>query len=190
MIKRILSKSEQEKKRKRNSIIIGVILMVVMFGSVFGVVVGSFGKNSSKKNKVEYGGYEFLNENGLWKVSIGEINFIFRYFPTQTNNMTTNLKNIDNYYNKPLYISSEDLESEAEVYRNLQQISSRIQSACFNNETCEGDFPIKTCADNFIIIKAGTEEITQVENCVYIKGEKQELSKLTDSFLYDILGIK
>ncbi|MDP2673216.1 MAG: hypothetical protein Q8O84_05370, partial [Nanoarchaeota archaeon] len=65
MIKRILSKSEQEKKRKRNSIIIGVILMIVMFGSVFGVVLGSFGQNSSGKTKVEYNGYKFFNENGL-----------------------------------------------------------------------------------------------------------------------------
>ncbi len=190
MIKKILSKSEQEKKRKRNSIIIGLILMIVMFGSVFGVVVGSFGQNFSKKNKTEYNGYEFLNENGLWKVSIGEINFIFKYFPTETKDITNILKNVNNYYNKPLYVSSEDLDSEIEVYRNLQQIASRIQSACFSKEECEGDFPIKTCSDNFIIIEEGIEEIIQVENCVYIKGEKQELSKLTDSFLYNILGVK
>ena len=79
MIKRIVSKSEQEKKRKRNSMIIGIILIIVMFGSVFGVVVGSLGQGSSGKNKIEYNGYEFFNENGLWKVSIGEINFIFVY---------------------------------------------------------------------------------------------------------------
>ncbi|MEK6844951.1 MAG: hypothetical protein AABX44_01720, partial [Nanoarchaeota archaeon] len=188
--RKILSKLEQEKKRKRNSRIIGVILMIVMFGSVFGIVVSSFGQNSSGNNKIEYNGYKFFNENGLWKVSAGEINFIFKYSPTQTKNITTNLKKINNYYNKPLYVSSEDLESEIEVYKNLQQIASRIQPACFNNETCEGDFPIKTCSDNFIIIVNGTEEITQVENCVYIKGEKQELSKLTDSFLYNIVDIK
>src|SRR3989344_8601257 len=190
MIRKILSKSEQEKKRKRNSIIIGVILMIVMFGSVFGVVVGSFGKNSSGKNKMEYNGYEFFNENGLWKVSAGEINFIFTYFPTETKNITNILKNVNNYYNQPLYVYSKNAESKTEIYRNLQQIALRIQSACFNNETCEGDFPIKTCSDNFIIIEEGIEEITQIENCVYITGENSELLKLTDSFLYKIFGIK
>lgn len=164
--------------------------MIVMFGSVFGIVVGSFGQNSSGKTKIEYNGYKFINENGLWKVSIGEINFIFKYFPTETKNITANLKNINNYANKPLYVSSEDVESEIEVYKNLQQIASRIQPACFSAENCAGDFPIKTCSDNFIIIKNGTEEITQVENCVYITGENSELLKLTDSFLYNILGIK
>src|SRR3989338_10784980 len=157
-MRKILSKSEQEKKRKINSIIIGVILMIVMFGSVFGIVVGSLGQNSSGKTKIEYNEYKFFNENGLWKVSIGEINFIFRYFPTETTDTTNILKNVNNYYNKPLYVYSEEAESEIEIYRNFQQIAPRIQSACFSKEKCEGDFPIKTCADNFIIIQEGTGE--------------------------------
>lgn len=189
-MKKLISKSEYEKRRKRNSMIIGIILIIVMFGSVFGIIVGSFGQDSAKKNKVEYGGYKFFNENGLWKVSVGEINFILQYFPTETKNITASLKNVNNYYNKPLYVYSEDSNSEIEIYRNLQQIAARIQPACFSKEKCEGDFPIKTCSDNFIIIENGTEEITQIENCVYIKGEKSELLKLTDSFLYNILGIK
>ena len=198
-MRKIISKSEQEKKRKRSSLIIGLILIIVMFGSVFGIVVGSFGENFSKKNKAEYNGYKFSNENNFWRTSIGELEFVFQYFPSQTRNITSPLKNINNYYNKPLYVSSEDVNSEIEIYRNLQQIASRIQPACFNKENCTGDFPLKTCADNFIIISEGTEEgstesslgeITQVENCVYIKGEKQDLLELTDSFLYNILGIK
>ena len=189
-IRKIISKSEQEKKRKRNLLIIGIILIFVMFGSVFGIVVGSFGQNFSGKNKAEYNGYEFYNENGLWKVSIGDADFIFKHYPTETKNITSVLKNINNYYNKPLYVYSEDVNSEIEVYRNLQQISARIQPACFNKENCTGDFPLKTCADNFIIIENGTEEVAQIENCVYIKGEKQDLSELTDSFLYNIIGIK
>ena len=200
-IRRIISKSEHEKKRKRNLLVIGIILIFVMFGSVFGMIVGSFGQNSSGKNKIKYGEYEFINENNFWKTSIGELEFVFQYFPTQTRNITTPLKNINNYYNKPLYVSSEDVNSEIEIYRNLQQISSRIQPACFSKENCTGDFPIKTCSDNFIIIEISEinetiseqnkkEEITQVENCVYIKGEKQKLLELTDSFLYNILGIK
>lgn len=189
-MRRIVSKSEHEKKRKRNSLIIGLILIIVMFGSVFGIVVGSLGGNSQGKNKIKYGEYEFLNENNFWKTSIGNLEFVFQYLPTQTKNITTPLKNVNNYYNKPLYVYSEDANSENEIYRNLQQIASRTQSACFNKENCTGDFPIKTCSDNFIIISEGEEEITQVENCVYIKGEKEKLSELTDSFLYNILGIK
>ncbi len=190
MIKRIISKSEQEKKRKRNSLIIGVILIIVMFGSVFGIVINSLGGDSSGKSKIKYGEYEFTNENNFWKTSIGNLEFVFQYLPTQTGNITSPLKDINNYYNKPTYIYSEDANSEIEIYRNLQQIASRMQRACFSSENCTGDFPIKTCSENFIIISEGTEEITQVENCVYIKGEKEKLLELTDSFLYNIFGIK
>lgn len=190
MIKRIISKSEHKKKRKRNSIIIGIILIIVMFGSVFGIVLNSFGQDSARVNKIKYNDYEFVNENNFWKTSIGELELVFQYYPSQTKNITTPLNNINNYYNKPLYVHSEDLDSEIEVYRNLQQIASRIQPACFSAENCTGDFPVKTCSDNFIIIEEGAEEITQVENCVYIKGEKQDLLELTDSFLYKIFGIK
>ena len=188
-MRKIISKSEQEKKRKRNLMVIGIILIFVMFGSVFGVVIGSLGQGNSNK-KMEYNGYEFFNENGLWKVSIGDADFIFKHYPTETKNITNVLKNVNNYYDKPLYVYSENLESEIEVYTNLQQIAARIQPACFSKEKCDGDFPIKTCSDNFIIISEGEEEITQDENCVYIKGEKQKLLELTDSFLYNIFGVK
>ena len=199
-MRRILSKHEQEKKRKRNLLIIGILLIFVMFGSVFGMIVGSFGQNSSEKNKIEYNEYKFSNENNLWITSINNVDFSFRYSPLETKDMEIILKNINNYYNKPLYVYSEDASSEIELKRNLQQIATRIQPACFSNETCDGDFPIKTCSDNFIIIEVSEanetgseqneEEITQKENCVYIKGEKQDLVKLTDSFLYKILDIK
>lgn len=189
-MRKIISKSEHEKKRKRNSLIIGLILIIVMFGSVFGIIVGSLGGDSSGKNKREYNGYEFSNENNFWKTSIGELEFVFQYFPSQTKNITSPLKNVNNYYNKPLYVYSEDANSEIEIYRNFQQIASRMQRACFSAENCTGDFPIKTCSDNFVIILEGEEEITQVENCVYIKGEKEKLLEFTDSFLYNIFGVK
>ncbi len=194
MIKRIISKSEHEKKRKRNSMIIGIILIIVMFGSVFGIVISSLGGDSQGKKKIKYNEYEFSNENGFWKTSINGLEFIFQYSPAQTKNITSPLKKVNNYYNMPLYTYSEDANSETEIYRNFQQIASRMQRACFSAENCTGDFPIKTCSDNFIIIEVSEqleeEEITQIENCVYIKGEKEKLLELTDSFLYNIFGIK
>lgn len=190
MLKKIISKSEHEKKRKRNSLIVGLILIVVMLGSTFGIVINSLGGDSSPKSKIKYGEYEFLNENGFWKTSINGLELMFQYSPDQVREVNTSLKNSNNYYGKPLYVYSEDINSEIELYRNFQQIASRIQPACFNKENCTGDFPIKTCSDNFIIIREGAEEINQDENCIYINGEKENLLKLTDSFLYKLFNIK
>ena len=73
----------------------------------------------------------------------------------------------------------------------MNQVVERMQSACLNESECNGDYPIKDCSNNFIIIREAEEErVFQNESCVYIQGEKEELIKLTDEFLYKIIGIK
>ena len=145
-MRKITSRYKDEKKRKRNLLIVGIVLIIVMFGSVFGVIVGSFGKDKTE-SKIEYNGYEFFNQNDLWYTSIGNFNFVFKYNPNQTKDIETELKYLNNYQNKPLYIYSEDYSAEVEIYRNLfyqNQIVERIQPACFSSEKCEGDLPVKT----------------------------------------------
>ena len=188
-MRKIKSKYEYEKKRKRNNLILGGILIIVMFGSVFGIVVNSFGNKEDKSN-VEYNGYGFYNQNGLWYSLSDNPQYIFKYLPNETGDSKESIKNINNYYNKPLYIYSEDYNSEAEVYNNLKQSVERMQPACFNEEKCDGDYPIKSCSDNFIIIQKGPINLNQSENCVYISGEDEELVKLTDEFLFKVIGIK
>ena len=195
MIKKMISSEEQRKKRKRNSLIIGIVLILVMFGSVFGILINSFGgagsSNQGGEEKITYQGYEFINQNGLWTTSVGGFNFIFTYLPQQTINITTSVKDFSTYTGKPLYVYSESIEAEAEIYRNLLDVAERVQRACFSKDKCDGDYPIKTCADNFIIVQEKSrEELKQTENCVYISGEKENLIKLTDEFLFKSIGIK
>ncbi len=189
-VRRIISKHEEEKKQKRTIKIVGLILIFVMFGSVFGIIINSFGQNRADTN-LEYNGYEFINKEGLWYSSVNNVDFAFRYHPSQTTSEAVGLKLLNNYNRKPLYIYSEDSNSEAEIYRNLQQIAERVQPACLNKEKCSGDYPIKTCSENFIIIEISEQnEITQQENCVYLRGQTEELLKLSDEFLFKIIGIK
>lgn len=190
-MRKITSKYQERKKQKRNTLVVGIILIFVMFASVFGIVVNSFGKDKETDSIIEYNGYEFLNENDLWYTSIGNFDFVFKYNPDQTKDIETELHYLNNYQNKPLYIYSEDYDSKIEIYRNLDQIVERMQPACFSDEKCEGDYPTKTCFDNFIIIEVGNEsEIIQNESCVYIRGAEEELLGLTDEFLFNIIGIK
>jgi hypothetical protein len=162
-----------------------------MFGSVFGVIVGSIGQNNQEDSSLEYEGYEFVSQDGLWYTVAGNFQFAFTYFPSQVQNNTETLNPLTSYSGKPLYVSSEDSNSEIEIYRNLQQIAERIQSACLDENNCEEDFPIKTCSDNFIIIEESSESgITQSNNCVYIRGNQEELLELTNEFLFKIIGIK
>ena len=92
---------------------------------------------------------------------------------------------------EPLYLFSANQEASAEIYNNLYQIVQRMQPACLNEEECDENLPIKTCEDNFIIIEESEEiEIKQENNCVFIRGPQDSLIKITDEFLFKVLGIR
>ncbi len=201
-MREISNKKYEEKKRKKNQIILGIILIGVMILSTFGIVVDSFGKNNSKKNLV-YNQYEFVKQGDYWYSQINEKTFVFKYNPYEIQesfNITGDgLKSINNYQGNPLYIYSEDYQAEREIVLNLNGIPLRIQRACLNDsnfentkkELCPEELPIKDCSNNFIIIKESEKkEIYQKEGCAFILGEKENLLKLTDEYLFKILGLK
>lgn len=162
-----------------------------MFGSVFGIVVNSFLGHGNQQDIIEYEGLDFIYQQGLWYTTVSDINFAFMNHPSQTSSIVNNLNPLIHYNGRPLYVYSEDADSEIELYRNLQQISGRMQPACLSEDECPGDFPLKTCSDNFILVEVSEESgITQSDNCVYIRGNSEELLELTDEFLFKTIGIK
>ncbi|MEJ2267816.1 MAG: hypothetical protein P8X70_01945 [Nanoarchaeota archaeon] len=190
-MRKITSKYKEEKKKKRNAIAIGIVLIAIMFFSILGY---SFqGKSGDRKKKIKFNDFEFENINNFWVLNMNKMKFSFMYSPYETEKIEGDLRGINNYYGKPLYVHSENNEAEAEIYRNFayNSIVERMQNACIEGEKCEGDFPIKSCEDNFIIIKESNKtEIYQENNCVFIESPKEEMLKTIDGFLFDILGIQ
>lgn len=189
-MRKIISKEQEDKKRKRNQLIIGGILVLIMVLSTVGYAVNQQGSTGTKK--ITYKGIDFVQQNDYWTATISGIQFIFRYNPQETEeiNAYTNIS-INSYSGKPLYISSDNLDAEAELYRNLDPIILRRQYACLQGQTCTQNYPVKTCQDNIIIIKkAESNSISQQENCVFIEGNQNETIKLIDKFLYKTLGIQ
>ncbi len=191
-MRKILSKYEQEKKRKRSQLVVGLILIFVMFFSVLGYSFVGRGASQDDTNKIIYNEYEFVNQNGLWILNLDNVNFVFRYNPEQVPKVYSWVRPFDNYYQKPVYISSESPEAETEIYVNLNQIALRMQRACLSEEECgDENLPIKTCSDNFIIIEeSNITDIIQQENCVFIQGPEVNLTRIADEFLFKILGIE
>lgn len=200
-MKKIRTKSSEAKKQKRNQMIVGVVLVFVMFGSVFGVIVNSFGQKKDSKN-IEYNGIEFAEQNGFWFASKNNFNFVFRNNPEQVEEIDAELNYFNSYEGKPLYIYSEDYEAELEVLRNFfyqNQIVQRVQPACLDEEgdifnqtfVCETDSPTINCENNFIIIRESDKtEIVQNANCVFIQGAEENLTKITDEFLFNVFEIR
>ena len=194
MVKKIYSKEVLEKKQKRNQMILAVVLILVMFGSSFGIVVNSFGEDS-KTSDVTYNGFKFLNQNGYWTLDQGNYQFVFKENPKDLKNLSVyvgELNYLSSYSGLPLYLSSENYDVNSEIYINFNQVVQRMQLACFGNDTiCEEDLPVKDCSSNFIIVKESTiGSIIQKDGCVFIEGPKEDLVKITDEFLLRIIGVK
>ncbi len=194
-MRKIISKQKQEKKTKRNNLIVGMLLLGVMLFSVIGYSLMS--KESETIQKIDYNGQIFVNSNGLWQTQLGDFVFSFAYSPGEMFIFNSELNSIQSYVDLPLYVYIEKQEDYAalnEIYRNLfynNKIVQRLQYACLEGEECEGDYPIKDCSTNMIIIKENnSSKLYQKENCVFIEGERQDLTKIADSFILKIVGLE
>lgn len=190
-VRKIVSKDSEGKKRKRNQLIVGGILIIVMIFSTIGFAFQGNGPGVDDGTVYSYNGYDFVQQNGLWIAQIGQATFGFLYHPTHTEDIEVETKTLSNYVGMPLYISSSSPSAEQEIYRNLDQVILRRQYACLEGQNCTGDIPIKTCEDNFIIIKEDVvNNIVQDQNCIYIIGNAKDLPKVADEFLFRIMGVK
>ncbi len=195
-MRKILTRNDKDKKVRRNQLIIGLILILVM---VFGTVGYAFSdKENENSEKIEYKGVEFIKINEYWNFNLQGYDFITRYNPIEVENiMFLSYSSINNYAGKPLYLVSDFNEPNYEISRNLNPLVSRINGACLSENNCTGDLPTKNCsADNIIIIREPKNEtdnikesIYQQDNCIFIISSIENQTRYVDSFLFKILGL-
>lgn len=191
-MRRSISSLEKDKdKTKKNQRILGIVLIVVMFGSVFGVIVGSF--NSDKEEQLKYKNYDLIKNNGIYELRVGQSSFYFSKNPNElSRNYDVNVtKLITNYVSTTLYVDTNDYYAAQEIQNNLEPYVVRIQPACISEDSCpSNELPIKTCDENVIIIRESEEnKIYEDNKCVFIEGKSENLSELVDIFILKILGL-
>ena len=181
-MRKIVSKEIEEKKAKRNRMILGFFLVFIMFFSVaeYAFLSSPDTQTNPETNSITFNGLKFTSQNGYWILNKDGTNFIFRYNPNQIKPINSEINVIENYYNKPLYIKTSNINAEAEIRTNI---------AVFVNGVIITDK--ENCKDNTIIAEGkNISKIYQQENCVYIQGTESELVKLTDEFLFKIFEIR
>ena len=199
-IRKLKSKKDESKRQKRNQLILGIILIVVMVGGTFGIVVNSFGKEDSSDTNINYNGQEFYFTSNLWYTELGNIQVAFKTNPNESLQIEEEINLLNSYLNKPLYIYSEDYESKIEFYRNLYNLVERVQDACpdqgnlsadIGELNCGEDWPTKNCENNLIIIKESEEnKIIQEDNCLIVLGKREDLMKMSDSIILKMVGLQ
>jgi hypothetical protein len=197
-MKKITTRKEKEKKESINKTIFGVFMVAIMVIGIGGYAFLSNPIENRVNKKITYQGIEFvLQENNMWAFEIQGYSFLTQYNPQQTENISTNFPiTITNYAGKPLYFAGQDGIGKQEIAINLQELIPRLpQDACvqgMEDIKCEDDDPIKNCSqDNIIIFKEKNfTEITQKQNCVIINSPYYQQARVSDAFLYKIMGIK
>jgi len=191
-MRKIKTKAEINKEERRNRLIVGIILVSIMILSVVGYAFFSGGRAEQKKKKINYKGVDFLmNEQGFWQTEINEYTFLTAYNPEETENITLDFyASLNQYYNKPLFIISENNLATAELIRNIGDFVGRYQYACLEGEECKGNLPLKNCTENIIIIKqAETIKSYKNESCIFIEAPYEQQIRATDAVIFKLLGI-
>lgn len=197
-MRKILDKKDEASQKKKNSLIIGISLILLMTFSTLGYAFfSSLGNQQFKGKTIEFNGLEFEQTNyGSWVFSIQGYNFEMAYNPLDTENISViTTKTIQDYSNLPLYFginSEEDINSRgiSEIALNLDSFILRSGIACLDEE-CSEIYPVKNCSDNLILFEE--TEFTSVRDesgCIYIYSSQDEVERASDAFLYTLLGIQ
>ncbi len=92
-VRKIMTKSEIEKKSRRNQILVGAILVGLMIMSTLGYSLLSGEKENSGAKTLTYKGLDFYN-NGEWHVVINGKTLSFLYSPLEVENIEEALEEL------------------------------------------------------------------------------------------------
>lgn len=188
-IRKIESNEELERKGKRNALILSIFMISLLVFSTAGYFSltddGTAGTAGSDKN-VE-------NIGDSWILRFGDQTFRITNSPENGENVSILMfANLDKFYGKTVYVSTENDAEFYEIYSSLGAYTGRMQQACYGE--CEKNLPEKDCNETMIVVrsldevdgtKAGQGKIYEADNCVFIEGGMTAV----DAFLYRIFGV-
>lgn len=191
-IKRIETKSDREKREKRNKMFIGIVLVIVMLLSTAGYAIIERGK----EDKVVYNGIKFTKTDNGWTWITQNFEMLTQFNPREVKNISSNVvSTASKFISSNVYFVAYRFDEKAasdEIYRNLRP--SRSQYVCLEenaNDTECADLPLKSCLkDNvFVVLVKNETKIYEQDNCVFIESDSDNIIKAADRFLFGAFGV-
>lgn len=153
-------------------------------------------------------GQEFAHLAGLWNTQWeaggNSYNLHFHYNPGQTENITIIGDFNDTAFNKGyVYITFDPKENETDLgYIRLATLELSLnifralnvepRAACIKNDSACADIPIMNCTGTKEpVIQLSTKGSTAIglkDNCIFVQGEKEELTRAADRVLFQWFG--
>ncbi len=180
-LRKIESREEMERKRKRNTLFLSIIMISILVFSTAGYF--AFKDDSDTQSNTE--GVQNMGGDS-WVFKYGEQTVKLSNSPESVKNITVFVnEDISSYSGKIVYVASENDAGLYEIYSALSGYAGRVQPACYGK--CTKDLPEKECNETMIVVKPAnaTDMVYQKDSCVFIEGDL----KAVDAFLYKIYGI-
>lgn len=197
-MQKILSKSQRERKVKRNQLIVGIVLVGLMLLSTAGYAfMDRTDSSSTNQNAINYKGIVFTRTSEYWNFQLNNLDFTTLYNPEEVKDINPLVYlSLQDYSGKPIYYVTEPSDAESEFARNLDtRIVLRMQKACIPDVNCtDPNLPMKNCSvDNLIVIKEPSknedEKVYQENKCIFIVSKYSNQTRYADAVLYKILGV-
>ncbi len=184
-MRKIGSEREIAEKRKRNSLLIGAFILLIL---VLGTVGYGFLSNPNLNSGTAGADYEegkVTEINGRWEAIVnGQVYYFSNSIETIKNISVDESLNINDFSGVNLYIDANNTAIMNELYQNLRYYSLKISEGCYGS--CDRDIPEKDCSDNLIVWRDSIENrVYQEEKCIFIEGDLRAV----DAFLYKILQL-
>jgi hypothetical protein len=185
-MRRIQTPEEIEKKRKRNSLLMGIFMLGILVlstaGFAFFLNPDALSNGNDNTADVPTSG----SVGNRWTETISGQQLYFTNSPNDVEDIPVDITLfLHSYSGLPLFLNSENAAINTEIATTLGRFASRVQEACYG-ECDNPDLPEKNCNENLIIWKDSIEnKVYQEENCVFIEGDIGAV----DAFLFKILGV-
>jgi len=182
MIRRLQTKEELNRKRKRNNKILSLTMLSILLFSTIGYAFFINPDSSSSNSNQEQNSDPAPSD----KIS-------FQYQGTQfiLTSTLSQIKDIpvditispESYVNQPIYTDIKNEGVLKEIALNLGKISAAVQKACYGK--CEENLPEKDCTSNLIVWNQSiNKKVYQKDKCIFIEGDITS----ADAFIYKLFN--
>ena len=184
----IETQETRDKRKKRNQLAIGIVLIGLMVLSSAGyALINSFSGSDNQITNLEEK-YGLVYDGSFWTGNVQGNQVSFTLDPDVAKNISVNLEGlaIARYSGQTVYVATNgDAFSFSQIATNLGYFTSGVREACFGE--CGLNLPEKTCNDTMILINTTYLEnkVYKRDNCIVVDGN----SDATEAMLYLLLGI-
>lgn len=206
MVRSLRKKDEQ--REKRNKIIIGVIMTVLMIGSIMGFFVGDFNNNNNTLEYKSKNGKKYIFEpgNGQMYTKIDGKMIAFYNHPLDVEKLDISSEAVNLIKNAQVSAITFNPESRDvqffeqtrfDMANDFQSFNKYIITGVTKNITSYSSFIMITCKNSTTtapVINFVSENVTETRgyvenNCIIFEGKKYDFLKFRDYMLYKMYDI-